>query len=171
MNGTSTGSRSQADSINSKESRPAANSKSTSNSANNHSSFPFEDSSKKQTRGSVLPLFVPAWIRPHLPQLKGGPLSVLVCYASHADRNGIAFPSLMTLRRETGYGHGSVKRARKLLARVGLLKPLRQARSSSGQWGRKCYIMGWSCAQTNSADRGSRCHPLDYGRTDGAQAH
>lgn len=92
----------------------------------------------------TLPLFIPAWIRDFLPYLKGSALSVLIAYASHANRQGIAFPSVFTLQRETNYGRVSVKAGRRSLVKLGLLRPLAQQRSEEGVWGRKEFRMGWS---------------------------
>lgn len=94
-----------------------------------------------------LPLFIPAWVREILPELKGPALSILVAYASHADRKGVAYPSLNTLRRETGYGDVSVKKGRRQLVKRGLLVSQGQSRGSQGQWGRKVFRMGWLLAK------------------------
>jgi|SRR5271156_4700156 len=85
-----------------------------------------------------LPLFVPAWIRRCLRDLKGPALSVLMAYSSHANRAGLAYPSIWTLQRETGYGTNAVKRGRALLVGMGLLIPKGQERPQ-GRFGRKIF--------------------------------
>ena len=51
----------------------------------------------------------------HLAQLKGAPLSVYLAYKSYANKEGIAWPSLQSLARVTGYGINAVKRAKQIL--------------------------------------------------------
>ena len=94
-----------------------------------------------------LGLFVPAWLREKLALLKGAPISVLVAYASHADRAGFAFPSIMTLRRETGYGINAVKQGRALLVGMGLLIPRNQERKQ-GKFGRKIFQVAWKASDS-----------------------
>jgi hypothetical protein len=43
--------------------------------------------------GKHLRPFIPRWVREILPKLKGAPLAVLVAYWSHANRDGVAWPS------------------------------------------------------------------------------
>lgn len=88
------------------------------------------------------PPFIPAWLRHRLAELRGGPISVLLAYISHADRQGFAYPSLGTLCRETGYGLQSVKQGRKLLIEAGLIVPRTQERHG-GQFGRKIFQLSW----------------------------
>jgi len=90
---------------------------------------------------SAARLFVPAWLRPLLKDLKGAPLAVFLCYASHADKDGLAWPSVRLLQRETGYGKNSVKAARKKLLTLGLLATNGQDRPVAGKWGRKPFTV------------------------------
>ncbi len=50
-------------------------------------------------------------LRDHLHLLKGARLAVLLAIALHADEDGWAWPSYETLKRETGYGEGTIKKA------------------------------------------------------------
>lgn len=84
-------------------------------------------------------LFVSAAFREQcLAQLKGAPLSVYLAYQSYANKEGIAWPSLRSLAKFTGYGINAVKRARKALVEMGFLDPIKQDREG-GQFGRKKF--------------------------------
>jgi hypothetical protein len=93
----------------------------------------------------TLPPFIPAWFREFLPLLRGAPISVLLVYASRADRQGYAYPSLDTLQRDSGYGVNCVKEARSLLVGMNLLIPCRQERRG-GKFGRKIFQMAWKAS-------------------------
>jgi hypothetical protein len=105
-------------------------------------------SSIQDVEPTKLPLFVPSWVRGILALLRGAPISVLLAYASHADRDGLAFPSIGTLCRETGYGINSVKKGRALLIGMGMLIPLRQERER-GQFGRKIFQVAWKASASS----------------------
>jgi hypothetical protein len=64
----------------------------------------------------------------HLAQLKGVPLSIHLAYKSYANKEGIAWPSLRTLARVTGYGINAVKGGKRVLIEMGLLTPTEQGR-------------------------------------------
>jgi len=84
-------------------------------------------------------VFVSAAFREQcLARLKGAPLSVYLAYCSHANKEGIAWPSLLSLARSTGYGINAVKRAKQTLIEMGLLVPIEQSREG-GQFGRKKF--------------------------------
>jgi hypothetical protein len=92
------------------------------------------DSSKMGGR-----MFFPASLRPLLAELKGAPLAVLCCYASHADKRGLAWPSIKLLCRETGYGVVTVKKARRKLVELGLLEATGRDRDQRGRLGAKQF--------------------------------
>lgn len=73
-----------------------------------------------------------------LAQLKGAPLSVYLAYKSYANKEGLAWPSLGTLARVTGYGINAVKRSKQTLIEMCLLTPIEQSRDG-GQFGRKKF--------------------------------
>ena len=50
-------------------------------------------------------------LRKHLHLLKGARLGVLMCIASHSDNEGWAFPSVDTIKRETGYNEHTIYKA------------------------------------------------------------
>jgi hypothetical protein len=110
-------------------------------------------------------LFVPSWMREILALLKGAPISVLAAYASHADRAGLAFPSIMMLRRETGYGINSVKQGRALLVGMGLLIPRNQERKQ-GKFGRKIFQMAWKSPDSGMGQGPSAAAPSTAARPD-----
>jgi hypothetical protein len=86
-------------------------------------------------------LFVPSEFREQqLADLKGSPLSVLLAYKSYANKDGVAWPSLRTLAKVTGYGIDAVKAARKKLVETGRLIPVEQNREH-GKFGRKQFIV------------------------------
>jgi hypothetical protein len=86
----------------------------------------------------ALPLFIPGWFRKLLPYLKGPALSVYVAYASHANRDDCAYPSVRTLQRVTGLGINAAKYGRALLVGMGLLVPCGQERAR-GKFGKKVF--------------------------------
>jgi hypothetical protein len=73
-----------------------------------------------------MPLFVPSGVRGLLRDLTGAPLSVLMAYASHANRDGCA---MRELRRRMQFSEGN----RKALARRYCPTALRMELA----WGRK----------------------------------
>lgn len=73
-----------------------------------------------------------------LAPLKGAPLSIYLAYKSYANNEGIAWPSLRSVARATGYGINAVKRGKLILMEMGLLTPLEQSREG-GQFGRKKF--------------------------------
>jgi hypothetical protein len=75
-----------------------------------------------------LNLFVPPWLRDFLPSLKGAALSIYLSYASRADKESHAGPSVALLCKESGYGERAVRSARALLIGMGLLHPVNQTR-------------------------------------------
>lgn len=105
---------------------------------------------KKRRRGrdeytpQTLPAFIPAWLREKLDDLRGAPLSVFVAYASRANKDGIAWPSLGCLAKDTGYGIRSCKAARKKLIEMKLLIPECQEREKGGKYGRRLFRLPWA---------------------------
>lgn len=92
-----------------------------------------------ESSGNLRRPFIPAWVREILPKLKGAPLAVLISYWSHANKEGLAWPSIGTLVRETGYGRNTAKEARKILVTLGLLIPAEQRRTTVGRYERKPF--------------------------------
>jgi hypothetical protein len=111
------------------------------------------------------PLFVPSWFREFLTLLKGAPVSVLLAYASHADRAGFAFPSIITLRRETGYGINCVKQGRAQLVGMGLLIPRDQERKQ-GKFGRKIFQVAWKASDSWKSQCAPAAAPSTAARPD-----
>lgn len=69
-----------------------------------------------------------------LRELKGAPLSVYICVASHMNWYGQAFPSLKTISEETNYSIRQVKRALQFLRERGFITPVR-----AGKWSSTVY--------------------------------
>jgi hypothetical protein len=87
----------------------------------------------------VLPLFVPAAFRGHVKKLKGASLAVFLVYVSRASKaEGIAWPSIGGLSRDTGLSPNSVKKARRLLIEGGYLTEFAQERDG-GIFGKKKF--------------------------------
>lgn len=97
-----------------------------------------------QVSAKLLPPFFPIWLRERLRDLKGAPLSVFVIYGSRANKEGLAWPSLGLLSKESGYGIRKCKEARALLIGMGLLIPVRQERVEGGKFGRMIFAVPWS---------------------------
>lgn len=93
--------------------------------------------------------FVPFELRclPRYLQTPRAALAVLWVYISHADKNGMAWPSIETLVWKTGFEKKAVKRARARLLYWGFLKPYRQQRkggkSGRAVFGRKPFQIDW----------------------------
>jgi hypothetical protein len=62
-----------------------------------------------------------AFRRSGLRRCKGAPLSVLNCLWSHVNKDGVAWPSLKTIMKETGYSRGVVCNAIPELVRLRLI--------------------------------------------------
>lgn len=77
---------------------------------------------------------MPAWIRDHLSSLKGAPLAVYCVYASRANHQGQAWPSIASLRHETGFGERTIQAARSSLVEHGFLRHVAQKRQG-GRFG------------------------------------
>ena len=73
----------------------------------------FNGKKRSLGRGGVPKVFVQVDVdlRNHLHLFKGARLAVLLAIALHADEDGWAWPSYETLKRETGYGEGTIKKA------------------------------------------------------------
>jgi hypothetical protein len=96
-----------------------------------------QKSSKKSDDAPIV--FVSSAFREqHLAQLKGAPLSIYMAYKSYANKEGIAWPSLRTLARVTGYGINAVKSGKRVLIEMGLLTPIEQSRKG-GQFEHKKF--------------------------------
>jgi hypothetical protein len=91
--------------------------------------------------------FIPAvWRQGLIRDLKGAPLSVYLAYCSHADKQGLAWPSVGALIKTTGYGRNTTKDARSELVKMGLLIPLKQARKS-GKFCQKVFRVAFTVGQ------------------------
>ena len=108
--------------------------------------------SKEESREKPLRPFVPAWVRNILPNLKGVRLAVLIAYWSRANKDGLAWPSIQTLARDTGYGELAVKRGRKALVEMGFLLPVEQYRDTNGRWKKKVFRV---CTMVSKASYGT----------------
>lgn len=62
-----------------------------------------------------------AFRRRALRELKGAPLSTFLCLALHVDRDGVAYPGIQTIMKETGYSRSVVCNALAELVRLGLV--------------------------------------------------
>jgi Helix-turn-helix domain len=99
----------------------------------------FTRQSESASRESKTDLFVSARFRTEeLRELKGPALSVLLAYRSHANAQGVAWPSLGALAKTTGYGINAIKAARRKLISSGYLIPVEQMREG-GKFGRKFF--------------------------------
>ena len=117
--------------------------------------------SKLSSRENLLRPFIPAWVREILPDLKGARLSVLVAYWSHANKEGMAWPSNRFLARTTGYSETTVKGAKKYLLAQGLLNATKQIRTG-GKFGRKAFS-----TEVNKTDHDAEVKkPAHGGKTD-----
>jgi hypothetical protein len=59
-----------------------------------------------------------------LSMLKGAPLSVFLCLALHMNQDGIAYPGIEAIMRETGYSRASICAALDQLESLGLISKL-----------------------------------------------
>jgi DNA-binding transcriptional MocR family regulator len=100
--------------------------------------MPEKNFSPQSTSKSRRKPFVPSWVREILADLKGAPVSVWIAYLSHADKDGLAWPSNKSLARTTGYSETTVKKAKKYLIARGLLCADGQSRNG-GKFGRKKF--------------------------------
>jgi len=94
--------------------------------------------SKVKSRGILRPFIPAAWREALLADLSGPELEVLLAYLTHANGDDLAWPSLRSLSKTTGYGINAVKKARRLLTGRGLLAPVEQERKA-GQFSRKVF--------------------------------
>jgi len=114
-----------------------------------------------KSRDKLLRPFIPAWVREILPSLKGAPLSVLTAYWSHANKEGIAWPSNRFLARTTGYTETTVKAAKNHLRKLGLLSATKQIRVG-GKFGKKPFS-----TEVKKPDHGTEVKKTaDGGKTD-----
>jgi len=150
----------------------------------------FTGQSSSESSTKILRPFIPAWVRDILPSLKGAAASVALAYWSHANKEGVAWPSVGALVRETGYGKNAVKLARKRLVAMGVLVPVEQNREG-GRFGRKTFrvnaMVSKQCHGTvgqkpdhgangastrgNAAASGVRQTDLDGAESDSTAAH
>jgi len=100
--------------------------------------MPEKNFSPQSTSKSRRKPFVPSWVREILADVKGAPVSVWIAYLSHADKDGLAWPSNKSLARTTGYSETTVKKAKKCLIAHGLLCADGQSRDG-GKFGRKKF--------------------------------
>lgn len=100
--------------------------------------MPEKNFSPQSTSKSRRKPFVPSWVREILADFKGAPVSVWIAYLSHADKDGLAWPSNKSLARTTGYSETTVKKAKKYLITRGLLCADGQSRDG-GKFGRKKF--------------------------------
>jgi hypothetical protein len=98
-------------------------------------------------------------VRSILPNLKGVRLPVLIAYWSHANKEGLAWPSIKTLVRVTGYGELAVKRGRKALVDLALLVPVEQARDADGRWKKKVFRVSTVVSKESHGTAGCLSYP------------
>ena len=72
---------------------------------------------KERTGGKLIPFS----LRERLCELKGARLSVWLCHWLHSDKQGLSWPSLELLAKETGLDKGWIVRARACLRKNGWL--------------------------------------------------
>ena len=95
--------------------------------------------SNHESSPRIFRTFIPAWVRKILPKLKGARCAVLVAYWSHANSDGLAWPSIELLEKETGYGKNTLKSARSALVSMGFLVPVQQHRDTDGRYRKKVF--------------------------------
>jgi hypothetical protein len=81
---------------------------------------------------------LPVSIRDRLSELSGAELKVWLCYRSHANATGVAWPGRELLHEETGLSHDTISSARAGLGRKRWLIPAqadRNSRPNSGKFG------------------------------------
>src|SRR5262249_43285274 len=81
---------------------------------------------------------LPVSIRDRLGELSGAELKVWLCYAAHANADGIAWPGRELLRRETGLSFDTLSAARASLGRKQWLLRVeggRNSRPGTGKFG------------------------------------
>jgi len=67
-------------------------------------------------------------------------LHVWLAFYLHADQCGLAWPSLDTLSRETGYHEDNISAAKKYLVTAGWMEPMgKQKRKIHGMFGSRVY--------------------------------
>jgi hypothetical protein len=116
-----------------------------------------KQSSAKSSPKSARP-FIPAeWREWLLADLSGPELSVYLAYWAHANGDDLAWPSLRSLSKTTGYGINALKKARRQLISKGLLIPVEQKREG-GQFGRKVFRVYWSSSLRHSTVGHKECH-------------
>jgi len=74
-----------------------------------------------------------------LAKLKGAPLSVFLCLALHVDRDGVAYPGIETIMKETAYSRSVVCNALLELARLGLVEKTRRPQRGADEYAVKGY--------------------------------
>lgn len=76
--------------------------------------------------------------REALPLFGGGALKVWLAYKLRSNRDGIAWPGLAALSKDTGLSHGSISRHRSELIKIGGLTPVGNGSRNhdrGGRWG------------------------------------
>ncbi len=58
----------------------------------------------------------------HLSQLKGPPLAVFICLSLHSNENGLSWPSVALIGKETGYQRDAIFKALKYLEMMKFIK-------------------------------------------------
>ncbi|MGH9634649.1 MAG: hypothetical protein ACRD72_07435 [Candidatus Angelobacter sp.] len=79
---------------------------------------------------------LPVSIRDRLSELSGAELKVWLCYSSHANTDGVAWPGRELLRKETGLSFDTLSAARASLARKRWLLPVEGGRNSRPKTGK-----------------------------------
>lgn len=77
---------------------------------------------------------IPFEMRLRLGELKGVRLAIWLAYLLHSNRDGVAWPGLRLLARETGYNLDVVSDARNELIRQGWLRRLESQRQAGGRF-------------------------------------
>ena len=69
-----------------------------------------------------------------LARLKGAKLSVFLCLALHVDRDGIAYPGINAIMRETGYSRAPIVAALDELSQLGLITKTRSPQRGADEY-------------------------------------
>jgi hypothetical protein len=105
--------------------------------------------------------FITRELRSALPYLKNSDVKVWLCFSSHANREGLAWPSDLTVARETGLAFRTVRSGKMRLIKAGLLVPTDQKRQR-GRFGKKVFRVVEPFA--------SRFEPTDAQKGDSGEA-
>lgn len=122
------------------------------------------------TRSHIRLPFIPAWMRPLIKELTPAEWYVLSFYISHAGKDGMAWPSLLSLRGGRGKGKNTVQAAKSGITKRGLMVAEKQDRSS-GKFGKRAFRVDFEAMLTvaqklGSGKRSTVTHSTDAPSTD-----